>query len=317
LESALQQQTLSRKKLGEILVEAGYVHPSHVSYGVRLQKMVLTAVLAAMLSFGMSQESRASTVELEWEPVAHAELSGYKVYYSAYSPAFEGCITVDVKNQTSATISGLDPDKSYIFTVTAYNAAGRESPFSDAVTVKELSPPTVAITSPENATSVSGTVSISVDAIDNAGVTRVDFYINNQQVGTASAAPYVHLWDTSALPPGVYTVAVQAYDAAGNVSQSSAAVIKSEQRPSAATLQDAYYSAAGSSSVVRLAAATTIPANTGVNPEFIADSDKDVVISGGYDEENQTRSGVTVVTGVMKIRSGKVVAEGLTLRSLK
>jgi hypothetical protein len=317
LENALYQQSLSNKKLGEILVEAGYVHHNHITYGVRLQKMVMTAALAALISFGARGESQASTVELEWEPVNVTELSGYKVYYSADSATFEGTVPIDVKDRTSATISGLDPDKAYTFAVTAYNAAGQESPFSQALTITELTPPDVAIISPENATSVSGIVSISVNATDNVGVTRVEFYINDQPLASVTAPPYEYLWDTTIQAPGVYTLRAQAYDAAGNAGQSSALVINSDQGLPAATLQGAYDSAAVSGPVVRLSAADTIPANTGADPEFIADSDKDVVISGGYDAANQTRSGVTVVIGAMKIRSGKVVVERLMLRSLK
>jgi hypothetical protein len=277
--------------------------------------MVMTAVLAAMFSFGMSAESHASTVELEWEPVIRSDISGYRVYYSADSATFEGTIPIDVKNQTTATISGLDPGKSYRFAVTAYNATGQESPLSNFVDVAEQTPPNITIISPENATSVSGTVSISISATDNVGVTKVDFYINDLPVTTVTTPPYVYEWDTSSQIPGVYTVMAKAYDAAGNVTQASVAVIKSVQALHAATLQDAYDSAVVGSGVVLLAAAVTIPVNTGVNPEFIADSAKDVVISGGYDESNQTRFGVTVVTGSMKIRSGKITAEGLTLRS--
>jgi hypothetical protein len=69
--------------------------------------------------------------------------------------------------------------------------------------------------------------------------------------------------------------------------------------------------------VFHLKAAETIPADTGPDSEFIAGSDKDVVIAGGYDASNQTRSGVTVVTGAMKIRLGKVIAEGIALRKPK
>jgi uncharacterized protein YkwD len=62
LQSALNQQASSHKKLGEVLVEAGYITPIHVSYGVRLQKMLLSAVLAAIISFGVSATSSAESL---------------------------------------------------------------------------------------------------------------------------------------------------------------------------------------------------------------------------------------------------------------
>jgi chitinase len=315
LEDALRQQTVTHKKLGEVLVESGYVSPSRIKYGVRLQKMLLNAVLAAIISFGMRSGSEASTVGLQWDPNSEPGVSGYKVYYSADPSTLEGSTPVDVHQQTSATISGLDPGKSYRFAVKAYDSDGHESPFSNIVTTPELLPPTVAITSPENATSVSGTVLISASATDNVGVTKVEFYINGQLLATQTTAPYVHSWDTTSSAPGVYTLLVKAYDTAGNVSESCNTVINSVQDVNAPTLQAAYDIAVTGSGVVHLKAADAIPADTGSDSEFIAGTDRDVVIAGGYDASNQTRSGVTVVTGAMKIRAGKVVAEGIALRN--
>ena len=50
LDEALRRQTNSGKKLGEVLIEGGYVQPHHVKKGIRLQQMLLTAVLAGMLT---------------------------------------------------------------------------------------------------------------------------------------------------------------------------------------------------------------------------------------------------------------------------
>jgi hypothetical protein len=50
LEDSLTRQKLSKKKLGDILVEAGYVKPEQISHGLNLQEKLLTAALAAVLS---------------------------------------------------------------------------------------------------------------------------------------------------------------------------------------------------------------------------------------------------------------------------
>ena len=224
LDDALHRQTRSNKKLGDVLVEAGYARPQSIKYGIRLQKMLLNAVLAAILSIGMSTGSEASSVGLQWDPNTEPDIAGYKVYYGEDVSTFAGSTPVNVQNQTTATISGLDPDKSYTFAVTAYNAAGEESSYSNVVNIAEQSSPTVAITSPENSSNVSGTVFISVSADDNVGVTKVEYYANNQLLATETSAPYVHSWDTSNLAAGAYTLMVKAYDAAGNVSQTSSSV---------------------------------------------------------------------------------------------
>jgi uncharacterized protein YkwD len=60
LEHALRQQTASHNNLGEILVEAGYVRPICIGRGVHLQKMLINAVLAAIISIGASTTSNAN-----------------------------------------------------------------------------------------------------------------------------------------------------------------------------------------------------------------------------------------------------------------
>jgi len=62
LEDALHRQTKSNKNIGDILIEAGYVHQSGVEYGVRLQKMLLKSTLAAIICLGVNAT----------EPSAHA-----------------------------------------------------------------------------------------------------------------------------------------------------------------------------------------------------------------------------------------------------
>lgn len=224
LEAALAKQSTSRKKLGEVLVEEGYARPSQIRHGIRLQKMLMHAALASILSMGISATAVASGVVLQWDPNTEPDLAGYKVYYTADSGTFDGVIPIDVQNQTTATINDLDPTKAYRFAVTAYNASGTESGFSNIVTVEELSPPTVEITSPGDAGSVSGAVSINVSAGDNVGVTKVEFYVNGILKGEDTGTPYLYSWDAASLPTGSYTLTAKAYDAAGNSSESSRSV---------------------------------------------------------------------------------------------
>jgi hypothetical protein len=59
IEEALRRQKLSRKKIGEVLVELGYLKPDQLSQGLRLQQKLLTAALAAVLSFASVLPARA------------------------------------------------------------------------------------------------------------------------------------------------------------------------------------------------------------------------------------------------------------------
>ena len=50
LDDALHKQTHSHKKLGEVLIDEGYAHPSQIIHGMHLQHLLMTAALAAVLS---------------------------------------------------------------------------------------------------------------------------------------------------------------------------------------------------------------------------------------------------------------------------
>ena len=74
---------------------------------------------------------------------------------------------------------------------------------------------TAAITSPANGAAVAGTVPITVDAADNAAVTKVEFVVDGLPIGTDTAAPWSQDW-TVPTAPGPHTITVTAYDAADN-----------------------------------------------------------------------------------------------------
>jgi hypothetical protein len=170
----------------------------------------------------------AATVALHWDAVTDTNVAGYKVRYQADSstqPFTGSTAPLDVKNQTTATISGLDPAHAYYFAVTTYNSAGAESSYSNIVAVPELVPPTVSLRSPTTNMTLSGTVAVSADASDNVGVTKVEYYVNGVLLATDTATPYVYSWNTSSLAAGSYTLMAKAYDAAGNVGQSPNVVV--------------------------------------------------------------------------------------------
>ncbi len=191
-------------------------------------KLLSTVVILIAVMLGVHGSSWALNVGLQWDANTEADLAGYKVYYKTDSStlsydgvgAVEGVSPIDVHNLTTATISGLDPSLSYTFAVTAYNTNGVESVYSDTVYVPESQAPTVSITSPTNSSNVSGTISVSISAADNVGVTRVEYYVNNVLQATDTVSPYVFSWDTLSVSPGVYTLSARAYDTAGNIGQS-------------------------------------------------------------------------------------------------
>jgi hypothetical protein len=50
LDEALARQKISKKKIGEILVESGYINHQQLAHGLNLQERLLTSALVAILS---------------------------------------------------------------------------------------------------------------------------------------------------------------------------------------------------------------------------------------------------------------------------
>ncbi|ABQ26507.1 Ig-like domain-containing protein [Geotalea uraniireducens] len=192
--------------------------------GHLVSKLFLVTIFLSAFFLAGQATCFATNVALQWNPNTDANLAGYKVYYQADSSTtpFNGTGSpMDVSNQTTATVSNLDPGRTYYFAVSAYDTSGVESSYSNIVTVPESVLPTVSLSYPANNTTASGTLSVTASAGDNVGVTKVEFYVNGVLNGTDTSTPYIYSWNTSSLAAGNYTLMAKAYDAAGNVDQSS------------------------------------------------------------------------------------------------
>jgi len=81
----------------------------------------------------------------------------------------------------------------------------------------DITPPQVSIANPAtNNATVSGIVSIQVNALDNKGVSKVEFYIGNILKSTDSSSPYVYAWDTAGVANGPCAIVVIASDTSSN-----------------------------------------------------------------------------------------------------
>jgi hypothetical protein len=76
--------------------------------------------------------------------------------------------------------------------------------------------PTVTITAPAKASTVTGTVNVDANATDNTAVTKVEFKIDSDQPTTDTTAPYSFSWNSASVANGTHTITATAFDAAGN-----------------------------------------------------------------------------------------------------
>ena len=121
-------------------------------------------------------------------------------------------------------------DGSHTIQARAYDAANNVGSASISVSVKnstiaDTTAPTVAITSPADGSTVSGTVKIYVSATDNVGVTKVDLYLDGAFFNSSTSSTPVFSWNTRGAAKGSHKLQAYAYDAAGNIGPSSVVTV--------------------------------------------------------------------------------------------
>ena len=175
----------------------------------------------------------ANSITVAWTASTdNVGVTGYSVY--------NGGSTAGSTAGTSYTVSGLSCGTSYTLAVDAYDAAGnRSTKASIAASTSACAPPadTQAPTTPgglsaTGATATSVTVAWTAST-DNVGVTGYGLYRNGTSTGTTTSTSATF----SGLTCGTsYTLAVDAYDAAGNrSSKASVAASTSACAPAADT----------------------------------------------------------------------------------
>jgi hypothetical protein len=113
-----------------------------------------------------------------------------------------------------------------VLTITARDAAGNTAIDRLTVTRIERTPPAVSITAPAASSTLSGAVTVSARATDDAGVVGVQFKLDGVNLGAeVTAAPYAVTWQTATAAPGSHTLTAVARDASGNRTTSAAVTV--------------------------------------------------------------------------------------------
>jgi len=123
------QDVLARAR--QSLIRLSPIAQSVQLFPSRLRRLCLTPFLAA-LSFLWAIAASAQTtpsVTLAWNSSPDGTLSGYNVYSGVASQTYTNMVSFG--NVTNASLSALVPGTTYFFSVTAVDAAGLESPFSN------------------------------------------------------------------------------------------------------------------------------------------------------------------------------------------
>src|SRR2546422_903173 len=109
---------------------------------------------------------------------------------------------------------------------TATAAAVSVTVFNDTM------PPSVSVTAPSAGATVSGTITVSVNATDNVGVAGVQFKLDGVNLGAeVTVAPYTTSWNTTLASAGAHTLSAVARDTAGNTATAAAVSVSVSNIP--------------------------------------------------------------------------------------
>jgi subtilisin family serine protease len=134
------------------------------------------------------------------------------------------------------------------------NASAAVAKAAGTTTTADTTAPTAAISAPLGSSTVSGTVTVNVNAADNVGVARVDLKVNNTVVASDSSSPFSFAWDSKGVANGMATLTAVARDAAGNVTTSA---------PISVNVSNSTTTVAPTTDTVAPAVAITNPTNGG------------------------------------------------------
>ncbi len=206
-----------------------------MSPSVRIIPKILFFCLLGLAGAG---SSLASNLTVEWDAnTTDSDLAGYRIYMTTDpavlalppSQAAAQATTRDVDAATTSSVfTGLDPNLTYWFGVTAFDTSGNESIFSNIAsgTPNDITAPVVSITSPSDGATVSDSISVTATASDDVGVAGVRFLLDGAPLGPEdTSAPYMAAWDTTTAADGAHTLTAVARDAAGNSTTSDSVTV--------------------------------------------------------------------------------------------
>jgi len=167
---------------------------------------------------------------LTWSPAAdNTGVASYNVHRSTTS-GFSPSLANRVAQVTTTSFVDVGrPAGSYFYVVTAQDVVGNVSAPSNeamAIVAADVTPPTVAIVSPTQGSILSGAVTLSANAADDAAVAGVQFRLDGSNIATEdTAAPYAVSWSTAGVANGTYTLTAVARDSSGNTAESAPVAI--------------------------------------------------------------------------------------------
>jgi len=172
------------------------------------------------------------------KPIDGTTISGNSVTFEAYASDASGingiqlqvdstllpiCSTAPISPCVRTVDTTALPNGQHTLRAVATPGAGPSGSAQITVTVDngDTEAPVVTITNPANNSTVSGNVTVTANATDNVGVTKVEFYLDGSLQASDPASPYEWLWHTVLASNANHNLTVMAIDAKDNTGQQS------------------------------------------------------------------------------------------------
>jgi hypothetical protein len=129
---------------------------------INLMPFLLLSFVSLLLLLFTQMAAYADQVTLGWNASTGSGITGYKLYYGTQSHNYSS--SIDVGNQTSGTITGLQDNVTYYAAVTAYDAQGAQSGYSAEINFSLQSGTATASNSDAGSSTTSGSGSGATSA---------------------------------------------------------------------------------------------------------------------------------------------------------
>jgi hypothetical protein len=125
----------------------------------------------------------------------------------------------------------LPTGTTHTVTAKAYDTIGNVTSTYPVSVVIDNQAPAVSILSPGPNATLTGQVIVSANAIDNRGLSKVEFFVDTAYIGARTTAPFNFTWDTTTAPTGTHDLTMKATDTAGNVTISPVVKVRVDLPP--------------------------------------------------------------------------------------
>jgi hypothetical protein len=170
----------------------------------------------------------SNTLSANWDPVTDpgSGVAYYRMAIGSSPGGTQKMAYTNIGNVTTYTKTGLSLSNGtlYYVSIRAVDNSGKVGPVRTSNGIRvDTSAPSVSITAPKNKATVKGTaVQITANASDTYGIARVQFTLDNVNLGPPdTSSPYGMTWNTTTVPNGAHVLKAVAIDMAGNSKTSS------------------------------------------------------------------------------------------------